>query len=107
MSRTLEMNQRHHLGQVPHVQRIRRRNKTDIPRYNTLLKFLFGSRHDIMQHAPAAELFNKISFRAHTGDKDSKTAKTRFFIFLFPLETGGPKCGLLRKEPPLFYKILI
>src|SRR5690606_40175436 len=89
--RTLEMNQRHHLGQVPHVQRIRRRIKTDIPRYNTLLKFLFGSRHDIMQHAPPAELFNKISFRAHTGDKDSKTAKTRFFYFFIPPRNGRTK----------------
>src|SRR3546814_2854866 len=83
MTCTLKMDQRHHLGKMAHMQGICRWVKTNITRNNSLLKFIFGSRHDIMQHAPPTELFNKILVSGHKVDKDNISLplsgnKTRF-----------------------------
>src|SRR5690606_29622505 len=73
MTGPLKMDQGHHLGEMAHMKGVGRGIKTDIAGNNALLQLFFGSRHNVMQHAPPTELFHEIP--VHTGDKDSISAE--------------------------------
>ncbi len=59
MAGSLKMYERHDLYHIAYSQRISSRVKTDIAGYHFLVQKLFGAGHNVVKHAPPAELIHK------------------------------------------------